>query len=255
MPNLPWMQFDVADWLSDANLSICQPSTRGIWIDAIAAMFRNGRSGTLTGTPMQLARVLRCTEPALMAAIDDLQTTGTADVTRRNGKVTLINRRMSREANERENNRLRQKRHRNKINSNGEQTQLSQTSIYVSSSSDSVLSLEELFKKFYEAYPRKENPHLAKKAFEAAQITPELLIVILEWLKKAVVSEQWSDKTKIPHPSTWLNQKRWLGDPPPVKVTNNGHKPDTIGQSQVEDQPMTPEYAALIRKRAAERGL
>lgn len=109
---LPAFQFYTGDWLKDPKLSMCLPSTRGIWIDAIAAMHENCRSGALSGTADQLIRVLRCDRPALMAALTDLQATGAGDVTERNGVITLINRRMNREAIERESNRLRQSKHR-----------------------------------------------------------------------------------------------------------------------------------------------
>ena len=128
---LPAFQFYTGDWLKDPALSMCLPATRGIWIDAIASMHENGRSGTLSGTPCQLARVLRCDESALMAAIVDLRATGAATVTERHGVVTLINRRMERESKERESNRMRQSRHRG----NGHVTDVSCKSPPVSSSS------------------------------------------------------------------------------------------------------------------------
>jgi len=224
------MQFDVADWLSDASLSKCHPATRGIWIDAIAAMFRNGRSGILEGTPDQLVRVLRCTEPALMSAIDDLQTTGTADITIRNGNITLVNRRMYREANEREQNRLRQEHYRETKQCNGKNnghvTPMSQPSgIYLSNvvsnskkkgESEGKGKIAERFNLFWSAYPRKEAKQNAWKAFQRLNPDDELMSVIIPWIGRACNSEQWQDKSKVPHPATWLNQRRWEGDPPPA---------------------------------------
>lgn len=102
------LEFDTQDWLSDPLLTMCLPQTRGIWIDAIASMHAC-RSGALTGTPEQLSRICRCTLSAFIEAVADLKTTGAADVHESAEKVTLINRRMSREAKEREQNRLRKK--------------------------------------------------------------------------------------------------------------------------------------------------
>jgi hypothetical protein len=227
----PPMEFDTEKWLSDAQLSNCQPATRGIWIDAICRM-QDSRSGALTGTPQQLAVSLRCTESALMSAIDDLQTTGAADVEQRNGKITLVNRRMLRDAKAREYNRLRQKRFREKggcnADHNGPVTEMSHP--------QGISNTDYLFDLFYKEYPRKENPQKAREAFRHAGITEAMLPDLIAWLQKAKESEQWQDKSKIPHPTTWLNQKRWLGDPPPPpknqsqfaygeRRTNGPHQP------------------------------
>ncbi len=240
MDKLPWMQFYTGDWLKDPKLSMCLPATRGIWIDAVAAMHENGHFGTLSGTPDQLIRILRCTETALMSAISDLQATGAADVTLRNAQgnaiITLVNRRMQREAKERQDNKLRQERYRNKGKHNGKNngpiTEMSQSEVYISLSSDS------LFKSFYSSYPRKENPKKAKEAFIKAGITAEMMPELLEWLEKAKSSKQWQDPSAIPHAATWLNQERWKGDPPPLPAPKNGngksYTPDTVGKSNLE---------------------
>jgi hypothetical protein len=95
-PKLPAIQFYTGDWFKAADVAMCSPATRGIWFDAICAMHDSDRSGTLVGTADQLIRVLRCSLPELHAAIAELKATGAADVTERNGVVTLVNRRMQR---------------------------------------------------------------------------------------------------------------------------------------------------------------
>ncbi len=225
MDKLPWMQFCTGDWLKDPQLSMCLPATRGIWADAIAAMHENGRCGTLSGTPDQLVRVLRCDVPALLAAVDDLQSTGAADVTHRNGQITLTNRRMQREAKSRELNRLRQLRYRSDQKNNAPVTPMSQPSgsdsLSVSVSkrekgSGEKGELEARFERFWTAYPRREATQNAWKAFQRLNPDDELLSVMIPWIGRACKSEQWQDKSKIPHPATWLNQRRWEGDPPPL---------------------------------------
>jgi hypothetical protein len=94
---MPYLALYTGDWLKDPCLTLCSPATRGIWIDAICAMHEL-RVGTLTGTPDQLARVLRCSSPDLHAAFGELKTTKAADVRECNGLVTLICRRMVHEA-------------------------------------------------------------------------------------------------------------------------------------------------------------
>ena len=91
------MQFVPGEWLSDARVSQCRPATRGIWIDALSAMHGIDRCGQLSGTVEALARVCRCRVDEMRAAVDDLRSTGAADVTESNNIVTLVNRRMRRE--------------------------------------------------------------------------------------------------------------------------------------------------------------
>jgi hypothetical protein len=109
---VPYIPFYTGDWLKDPKLSMCSPATRGIWVDAVCAMHESDRSGSLTGTPDQLARVLRCTPSDLHPAIAELISTGAADVREHNGFVTLINRRMKREYEHRKKAAERQRSHR-----------------------------------------------------------------------------------------------------------------------------------------------
>lgn len=115
MMKYPWMQFFVDDWLSDEALAICSPATRGIWADILCVMHKSDRSGVITATREQLARLGRCSTVELCKALDELKATATADVTLRNSTVTLVNRRMKREATIRESVRLRVKRHRETV--------------------------------------------------------------------------------------------------------------------------------------------
>lgn len=111
---LPYFPFYPGDWLSDPAVARCSLATRGVWIDLLAAMHQNGRTGELSGTPEQLARVARCQPVEISAALVDLDVTGAAKVTERNGIITVQNRRMAREAKEREGNRIRAERYREK---------------------------------------------------------------------------------------------------------------------------------------------
>lgn len=95
------MQFYVGDWVRDPELSICTPSSRGIWMDLICAMHDLGRSGIVTGTVEQLCRKCRCTAAEMSAALVELKATKTADISERNGVFTIICRRLQREHNER----------------------------------------------------------------------------------------------------------------------------------------------------------
>src|SRR3990167_1344800 len=101
MAKSPAFQFYTGDWLKDPNLGQCSPATRGIWIDMLALMHENGRSGLLHGTINSLSRICRCSDAEMDAALSELSDTTSANVTKRHGKVTVTNRRMSAESYER----------------------------------------------------------------------------------------------------------------------------------------------------------
>lgn len=109
---LPAFMFYPGDWLTDPALSLCTPATRGVWIDLLCAIHKLNRGGELRGTTEQLARIARCLPVQLIEALTDLQATGTADVSERNGVFTILSRRMARDAKEREQWRLRQQKRR-----------------------------------------------------------------------------------------------------------------------------------------------
>lgn len=108
----PALMLYTGDWKKDPGLTMCSAATRGIWVDLLCAMHDEDRCGKVAGTVAQLARVARCSEPEMSAAIDELSRTKTADVTLCHENVTLINRRMFREFRERKSSHERQKRRR-----------------------------------------------------------------------------------------------------------------------------------------------
>ena len=64
------------------------------------------------------------------------------------------------------------------------------------------------FEKFWAAYPRKVAKPNALKAWRAAKVNPEF---VMDGLAKFTASDDWlRDGGKyVPHPATWLNQRRW----------------------------------------------
>ena len=94
---LPAFLLYTGDWMKDPSLSMCSPSTRGIWIDFICAMHELGRSGQVTGTVEQLCRVCRCTAAEMRSALIELKNTRTADISERDGRITVTSRRLLRE--------------------------------------------------------------------------------------------------------------------------------------------------------------
>lgn len=96
------LQFDTGSWLKDPALSMCEPETRGIWIDILCAMHENNRCGQLIGTYSELSRICRCTEIEITGAISQLKQKKAAYVTEfidsgSNAIITVTNRRMRRD--------------------------------------------------------------------------------------------------------------------------------------------------------------
>ena len=67
------------------------------------------------------------------------------------------------------------------------------------------------FERFWEAYPLKKAKPVALKAFTKLNPDDALLEAMLGAIDSQRMSEQWRrDGGKyIPHPATWLNQRRW----------------------------------------------
>lgn len=105
-------EWDDVAWATDIALNHCTPATRGVWKDLLTAMRLAGCTGELRGTVEQLAVSARCSAADLSLALTDLQTTGAADVSVRNGVVTVVNRRMSRKEKKRQADAARQLKHR-----------------------------------------------------------------------------------------------------------------------------------------------
>lgn len=84
----------------------------------------------------------------------------------------------------------------------------------ISSSGDDGV-FDSIFDAFWKQYPRKTGKPAAKKALKPVANQPEAIVTgLAKWV------EFWNaDRTEqrfIPHPATWLNQRRWEDDPPPI---------------------------------------
>ncbi len=129
MPKLPYMQFYVNDWFSDFNLAKCSLASRGCWMELLCAMHNLNRSGVITGTADQLSRICRCSAVEFVQCVNELQAERVGEITVRDGIYTIVNRRMRREAKEREQAGIRMERHQNgretaqSINQNDDKTE------------------------------------------------------------------------------------------------------------------------------------
>ena len=67
------------------------------------------------------------------------------------------------------------------------------------------------FKDFYNRYPKKIKKKDVEKWFSKNKPSDELFDLIITSLDKFKNSQEWKKENGqyIPHPTTWLNQKRW----------------------------------------------
>ena len=78
------------------------------------------------------------------------------------------------------------------------------------------------FEQFYQAYPRKVSREKAEAAWKklAKEKTLPPLATILNALDVAIKAHEWTAERMqfVPHPASWLNQKRWTDElkPPPL---------------------------------------
>ena len=75
---------------------------------------------------------------------------------------------------------------------------------------------QDAFETFWDAYPRKVAKDKSRTAF--GKVPKSEIPALMAALEKHKRSDQWTKDGGqfIPHPATWLNQKRWQGDAPPT---------------------------------------
>lgn len=110
-----WEKWWWHDWLSDTELQSASPITRGIWMNILGHMWVLG-THQLTLTVDQYCRISRCNEADFKVFLDDVGSCGFCDVyttvTPCHRTLTVVSRRRLRQVKAKENNRLRQQRHR-----------------------------------------------------------------------------------------------------------------------------------------------
>ena len=85
-----------------------------------------------------------------------------------------------------------------------------------------------LFERFWTAYPRKVAKQTAMRAFEKIDPDEAMLETMIAAVGKWKMTDQWNEAGGqfIPHPATWLNQRRWEDELPKPGKT----KPTVIAQ-------------------------
>ena len=101
-------------------------------------------------------------------------------------------------------------------NKNKNQNQNKNKSENKNEDNEEMCAREARFDRFWALYPRKTAKQEAEKAFKRVDPDDELLETMIAAVEKQKKSEQWTRDggQYIPHPATWLNQKRWTDEMP-----------------------------------------
>lgn len=70
----------------------------------------------------------------------------------------------------------------------------------------------EMFKEFWDEYPRKDKKKEAERVFLSLHFTDEKFAEIMDALRRQKRSRQWQDKHYIPMPPVWLRGERWTDE-------------------------------------------
>lgn len=76
------------------------------------------------------------------------------------------------------------------------------------------------FEEFWEIYPRKIDKQKAYKSWLKINPGDGLKQLIIQSVKEWSACDQWQDENYIPHPTVWLNNRRWEAVPAKSKKKN-----------------------------------
>lgn len=105
----------------------------------------------------------------------------------------------------------------------------------------------ERFDRFWMAYPRKENKQKALAAYLKLHPDETTLAAMLAAIERQKASDQWQEDggRYIPHPTTWLNGRRWEDEPPKATgkatrtvIAQQYSQRDYSGQEESVDEMM-----------------
>lgn len=91
-------------------------------------------------------------------------------------------------------------------------------------------TIDEMFDKFWKAYPKRKDKKRAYKVFMKIKPDNELLQQMLDCIEREKKSLDWlkDNGQYIPYPSSWLNGERWNDEDITDTVTIIGNKPKAV---------------------------
>ncbi len=215
MAKMPFFQFYPLDWLYDTR--ICTPQEKALLIDLLCFMWNAPERGILTGLPQDLAQQAHMEWLDFQTLINALARKNVISLTEADGILTLISRRMIREEKARESHRSRQHQYYVSNKKHHADKMLTPNKSEVRSQKLEVIKDKDIytsFDTFYKFYPRKVGRHAAQAAWKKLNPTKEIEAKIMFSVQAWSKSDQWQDLQFVPHPATFLNQKRWEDEAP-----------------------------------------
>ncbi len=99
-------------------------------------------------------------------------------------------------------------------------------------------AIASMFTRFWNEYPRHEAKQTAVKAFEKIKPDEALLETMIASIGRFKQTAQWQEDggKYIPHPATWLNQRRWEDEPPKAEARYQKQRKDAYDQ-RPNDEP------------------
>jgi hypothetical protein len=114
------------------------------------------------------------------------------------------------------------------------------------------------FDRFWLAYPRHVAKQTARKEFQKLNPDDELLTVMIRAIEQQKQSDQWTKDggQYIPHPSTWIHQRRWEDEMKPVAVIRPviSQQYEQRDYSSVQDEILSEQQREIeekLRRKAA----
>lgn len=217
MNKSPAFQFYVKDWLSDSQLRMASPSTRGIWIDVLCFMWTAPEKGKITFDSHEIfARMVGANIEEIRLFIAEANSLSFCDISvMDNNTVTVCNRRMQREEKERKNNRDRQRRFREKQSNNEKVTPLSSTAS-ASAKKKTIQKESSRFSDFWEAYPNKTGKKPCEIKWKSRKLDRLADTIIADIRNRIENDRKWVEGF-IPNPLTYINQDRWNDQIEPLR--------------------------------------
>jgi hypothetical protein len=227
----PSFPFYPADWTRD--LDDLDIQIEGAWIRIVCRLWWASPIGTANKPLKEWSRILRKTERKTIEILKILIEKGVASgCVLDNQNITITSRRMRRSS---ELSELRRKvgslggnpeLTKSKINLDNQTTNQKQPSSSSSSKKKKIYTVS--FLNFWSIYPRKEGTSKLK-AFEAWDKLngkeENLIPIIMAAIERQSNSiYKGKDFKYIPHPATWLNEKRWEGEDQIVSNPNSLRK-------------------------------
>ena len=219
----PWMKFYPSDWRADPALRLCTRAARGLWIDMLSIMHEAKprgelRIGQVALDADKLARAIGEPADEVKTDLKELEAAGVFS-RRKNG--VIYSRRMVRDEEKRRKLRENGKKGgnpslRKQTINGGLDNQPDKTTEARSQKPEAPYSpprdkgaYSDRFEAWWKSYPRKLNAS-KKRASTAFERLPEALKAQAESALPAFRrSMAKTEEQFIPHPSTWLNERRF----------------------------------------------